>query len=426
MKGAHAALGRVPVVKDLSKLIFENSIKITEPNAQEMIYVTLSAEWTQRNEGLFDICDSIAALFPHGIISSLNAEFGKCRNNVKKSGYTILENSFNLITPPSTGILNIYPVHTPPVSVGFGRTAKVITLPRYWFRGTWRIAWDYEQKRVEHLSFSIPFHPAGGQTLDISQPQPLGDDAHTSMRERYEIYMKAQGIEEIHPAGGQTLDASQPQPLGDDGAHASMRERYEICMKVQGIEEIEGWAQSAATLGESVWLKIANYAIANIKLELATKFQASISFSVPFEVGADMEFGDAVEFELSGSIITGTVSEIICVAEGVSRKAHVTIKVTPDWLREWLWATHRVCELSSTKLEGLVTETLNEADAIADVSIENDAESQITKILQVKFSSEKELADFLGENETQILVRLKNLQTKKCLENFITARIITS
>jgi hypothetical protein len=347
---------------DLTPYVFD--MKFMEQIIPRNFTVTLQADWLQRSGGVLDLGERIAALFPLGIINSLNKTFGECINCIQKSGYTMIESSFERIAPPATGPLDMYPtaVHLQNVShEGNGPSGPTTTIERYWFKGTWRLAWEYEQKRVEKLSFEFPFCPFG------------------------------EGDEVLH-------------------------------LKVQELEKIPVFNESNATLS-SCWEYIVKDAIASIKKDLYTKYQSTLTCHIPFEIGCELRLQQSVQINYGDTHIIGEVRQVKCIADGVKNQyAEVQIATVPDWLRAWMDSAHTLTSFVEASLLEGHTE-LTEHNAITDVAIENDASRQIDKLMSQQFVDLREVMRFLGENSTRVFVRLKDLKTKRHLVHLLTGQI---
>jgi hypothetical protein len=346
---------------DITSYVFDKSLHFIEQKVHKNINVTLHAEWLQKNGGIFDFGKRIASQFPKGIISSLNKSFGKCDFTIKKSGYTLLASSFDNITPHQTGGLDIYPRHTPNILVG----GKSVSLPRYWFHGTWKMSWEYEQKRVEKLSFKLPLCKFG---------------------------------------------------VSED----------ELILNVQNVEDLDDFHATTASLTK-LWPKIVHNALASIKADLFTKYQSLVKCVVPFEFGITLKLLQLVRITYADRSVCGKIIEIEGIAENTHKSASVSIAMIPLWLELWNKSKHTIDNIMETcPLEGQVEQELTENESIVDVIIENDAETQITKLTNRKYTTESEMRAFLSEQSTCIFVRLKDLTTKKHLVHTLAAEVIVN
>lgn len=142
---------------DITPSVFEKSVTIKTPPAPSSLRLTLQAEWIQKNGGLLDLGTCLAAAFPRGKVNSLNPHLSWRSTTGHRTGYTALQARFERVTPPSTGVLDLYPTTMPPLACG----KETVVLPRYWFRSIWKLLWDYEQKRIERLTLVLPLAPRG-------------------------------------------------------------------------------------------------------------------------------------------------------------------------------------------------------------------------------------------------------------------------
>lgn len=174
---------------DITPFVFEKSVTIKTPPAPSSLRLTLQTEWIQKNGGLLDLGTCLAAAFPRGKVNSLNPHLSWRSTTGHRTGYTALQARFERVTPPSTGVLDLYPTTMPPLACG----KETVVLPRYWFRSIWKLLWDYEQKRIERLTLVLPLAPRG-------DAEPLA------------LSLKAQDVE--------TLEGFSPQraTLADDSS----------------------------------------------------------------------------------------------------------------------------------------------------------------------------------------------------------------
>lgn len=142
---------------DITPFVFEKSVTIKTPPAPSSLRLTLQTEWIQKNGGLLDLGTCLAAAFPRGKVNSLNPHLSWRSTTGHRTGYTALQARFERVTPPSTGVLDLYPTTMPPLACG----KETVVLPRYWFRSIWKLLWDYEQKRIERLTLVLPLAPRG-------------------------------------------------------------------------------------------------------------------------------------------------------------------------------------------------------------------------------------------------------------------------
>lgn len=356
-------------VLDLTSMTFEGSIKVQEPSMPRQLNLTLQAEWLQKLEDVLELGPVVEALFPSGRASSLNREFGAAALDGAKSGYTLLKAALEPEAPPETGILRLYPTTTPPLKLATGTAQDAtqapteIALPRHWFRVTWCVAWLYEQKRIETLFVMIPLAPSG-------------------------------------------------------------EKEEEIRLKIPNVEVLEGFSEGEATL-KALWPKLLEEAEAELKWQLFAKFQAKVTFAVPFEEGLKRTLGQAVRIcpRENEAGFEGTIQQLELVADGVQREARLTIACTPPWLRAWRGRPWRLKDLKElTPLEGL-TAPLTAEEAVVEGGVENDAEAQFAALARQTWRSRKEIAAFLRDNPTRIDLRLRDLRTRKHLSHALMAEV---
>lgn len=350
---------------DLTPFIFEDSLTIQETQPPRCLRLTLQAEWLQKLGGVLDLGSSVSALFPKGHVSSLNRTFGTAQFEGAKSGYTLLEASFEVERPPATGALGVYPTTTPsldfiPQKRGTKKPPPLV-LPRYWFRAVWRVAWLYEQKRIETLVAEIPLNPNGEGELDIR-------------------------------------------------------------LKVPNVETLEGFDESVATL-ESLWPILFKNVETELKADLAMRFQEKIGVAVPFEIGLKLALGQLVQVHWAGQTLQGHIQTMSFTADGVQREVRLILQSTAGWFNEWMKRMWKLDALQiCAPIEGLV-KPLSPEDAILDGTVENDAETQFALLAKRTWTSPREIVPFLKEHATRVDLRLRDLRTHKHLEQALIAKI---
>lgn len=167
---------------------------------QPYIDVTLSAEWTQIAQGEINIFPAIAQRFSGGIVNTLTPQsfvlsWPEGGKSLRRSGYVIAHSSLKEITPPKTGILNLYPTLTTSF-LSKNEQGQILPkrLRRHWYKGQLILSWHYQQKRQEIVEFRLnhahqlaPLNPFDGkklsltlQAVDRSENPVIGDLARAS------------------------------------------------------------------------------------------------------------------------------------------------------------------------------------------------------------------------------------------------------
>jgi hypothetical protein len=365
---------------DLTAFIFADSVKMHDVFAPHFVSATLQAEWLQQSEGLLDIGPAVAAHFPQGIVSSLNDDFGDVSHHVKKSGYQIVETSFQGINPPHTGPLNIYPQNATIVGKN-----NPMTLPRHWFRLSWKMGWTYEQKRIETVTLSWPFCPFGYPVPPLFE---FSKDA-------------PQGLRVCVPSEETLIDS----------------ETSMLLWKVQDVEKTKGFRPHLATLKE-LWPQLIKKALPSLKQAFVERFQTPAWVTVSWEKGCLLSPGQKISWQHQQQLFHGIISKIEIHAENSKREALLHVRLTPPWLQAWQNSQETLSAVFAlTSLQGFTQETLTEAESLVDVSIENDAESQTKQLSSCKFSTENEVRNWISQHPTRLRLDLKDLRTKKALHH---------
>lgn len=126
------------------------------------ISMNLTVEWIQEATGEISLGGKIAAAFPEGIMNTLTPQALQTTwfqegQKLGKTGYWVVQSELKQITPPRTGILDIYPTLTPAFmnwdeSI---RSPKTIRARRFWMSALLILGWRYRQKRRETVRFTL-------------------------------------------------------------------------------------------------------------------------------------------------------------------------------------------------------------------------------------------------------------------------------
>lgn len=148
---------------DLTDVFFEDSLKVSLAETPlSRISVNLTAEWIQQGSGEVSLGKKIAAAFPQGMIntltpSALQTTWPKEGQKLGRSGFWVLKSHLRHVTPPKTGILNMYPTLTPEFMTWEDsiQAAKPCRARRFWMIGALVLGWRYRQKRQEVVRFTL-------------------------------------------------------------------------------------------------------------------------------------------------------------------------------------------------------------------------------------------------------------------------------
>jgi hypothetical protein len=148
---------------DLTNVFFQDSLKVSLAETPlSKISVNLSVEWIQQGSGEVSLGSKIAAAFPGGMINTLTpktlqATWPKEGQKLGKSGFWVVRSHLKGVTPPKTGILDIYPTLTPEFLTWDESTQspKKQRAKRSWMQGRLTLGWQYWQKRKETVRFTL-------------------------------------------------------------------------------------------------------------------------------------------------------------------------------------------------------------------------------------------------------------------------------
>ncbi|MGL5719542.1 MAG: hypothetical protein ACRCYP_01925 [Alphaproteobacteria bacterium] len=148
---------------------------------QTSLEMTLEAQWVQRVRGYVNLGKRIANLFPEKMINTFTGKkfekaWPKPGRTLGKSGYWVAVSRLEEVTPPKTGGVNLYPTQSRRFRSYNPQNNRTEThfLKRFWFKARLILGWDYRQKRVEKLTFTLTqtLHPLF-QQMASSTPQTV-------------------------------------------------------------------------------------------------------------------------------------------------------------------------------------------------------------------------------------------------------------
>lgn len=148
---------------DLTNVFFADSLKVSLAETPlSRINVHLTVEWIQEGLGEVSLGSRMAAAFPGGMINTLTPEalhatWPKEGQKLGRSGFWVIKSHLKEVTPPKTGILDIYPTLTPEFLTWdeSNQTPKKQRGKRCWMSGTLVLGWQYRQKRRETVQFTL-------------------------------------------------------------------------------------------------------------------------------------------------------------------------------------------------------------------------------------------------------------------------------
>lgn len=140
--------------------------------------ITLEAQLIQRVRGYLNLGKRVANLFPEKMINTFTGKkfekaWPKPGRTLGKSGYWVAVSRLEEVTPPKTGGVNLYPTQSKRLRTYNPQNQRTEThfLKRFWFKARLILGWDYQQKRVEKLTFTLSqtLHPLFQQ---MASPTP--------------------------------------------------------------------------------------------------------------------------------------------------------------------------------------------------------------------------------------------------------------
>lgn len=325
-----------------------------------------------------NIFPKIAATFPKRKVNTLTpsgliVEWPKVGDKIgpalsrKQSGYQVVQSSLKEITPPSTGILDIYPTVTPEITLKRDGQVKPIRMKRSWFKGELYLYWHYLQKRRENLSFTL--HQESQLKGRIRPRQK-----HLEIQlQSIEGHLPNRGCSSFFMIDRGRLAVNHAIAMGKAYLAGSAR-----CIEVE--------------------FKVPFADAAQITLDTSVRIQSAM---IP---GGEL-IGKVVEYRLvqNGAEVYGWVRLAIAVGREVDSRSldrHAFLAMTegeqPDGI--------------------LHPQNLTIDDLVRFVEIKNDAEEQTKFLLETKYD---DAVSLLNQMPTVIDIKLLDLRTKPVLEHDI-------
>ncbi|MBY0462924.1 MAG: hypothetical protein K2Q34_07065 [Alphaproteobacteria bacterium] len=400
-------------VFDLSNNILTDSLKMSLGDTLlDSVTVEISAEWIQKAEGKINLFSAIAKKFPKRMVNTLTPDqlvkqwpkaFDKIgpAASLKQSGYQVVQSKLKPFTPPTTGILDIYPTVTPLITMLNDGKPESVRLKRSWFKGELWVYWHYFQKRREVVHFTL--HQSSQLKGHIRAKQKI-------------LRLQLQSLENVLVnSGASSFFISERGQMAI--THALEIAKAHLAGSSRCIEiEFEVPLLSAVdvTLNDSVYIKsdkipggevtgkVTEYnfsitpsgAIAKIRLSVAAGIQETPINNLP--------------------VNDGYVEEDYCL-----EKQHSHF-ITPSEIR--FKSYHH-----QTPKEGLLNPYgLSLHDFIKRIDVKGDAEKQCQHLFENEYPARENTLSCLNEMPTVIDVELLDLRTKGMLEHHIYLDVLGS
>lgn len=360
--------------------ILQNSLAIKIANLPKpYINVSLVAEWIQEAQGEINIFPLIEKEFEGGKINTLTSKgilssWPRAGQLLGRSGYAVVKSNLVPLAPRETGILDLYPQVTPSITFT-EETAKTTYIKRSWFEGSLKLDWHYRQRRREIVNFKL------------TQQNQL---VHRTESKKLDLTLKLADISKDLPSA--SSDSFFETERGKKAvAHAIKIARCHLALSARGLEatfKVPFEEALSLTLDESI--QICHRAFLGGK---ATGKLVSYKLSA--------SFGKVIA-ELKVAITTG-VGEI---------DLPTSIDLT-----------------ANDPLAGLPEpEKLIISDFVEAICVKNQSSEQIKLIQQARLNNIDELKKLLGNHQTEIALRLKDIRSVDVLERqfYITTPLIWS
>lgn len=448
---------------DVGTHFYRDSLSL-KPGATPItaVEMTVEVQWVQRMQSYAHLYRKIAQAFPEKIINTLTGKtfvkkWPKTGQSLRHSGYWVVSSHLEEMTPPKTGILNLYPTSSGPLWHQMpGGDPEPTYVKRSWFRGHLHVGWNYKQKRKEKLTFTLKqqLHP-----LFKEGATPV-EKIHLTLREispkvayplwhPYKWYREGAQIQEegkvyrclhAHTAGGKFTNHREKWLFDKDIPTAlGLSSRASFFITPRGIQAFE-------------------HALEIAKTHLAHSARTlKISFSGSWEILAAITLDHTVRLEdprLPGGSLRGKVASYRILAEGKTgeRRVDVTLAVSggagrgsedPPAEAPPLYATDYMEEApliqqSSGGIRYARYDAQSPRDAFAtihrfhshsmvqDLTIQNKAQEQETYLKKQQYPQGILEKSTLKNHATTVQLALTPLTAKETLEHTISAQVLST
>lgn len=358
--------------------ILQDSLTIKIANLPKpYIKVSLIAEWIQEAQGEFNIFPLIERKFDDGKINTLTAKgilssWPKTGQLLGRSGYAIVKSSLVPFISGITGILGLYSPVTPQITFR-DETAKTTYLKRFWFTGSLKLGWHYRQRRREIVNFRLTHQ---------------NQLTHRTETKKLNLTLRLANIAKDLPSVS-SASFFETERGKKAIAHAIKIARCHLALSARGIEVV---------------------------------------FKVPFEEAFSLDLDESIQIchhAFPGGKAVGKLIAYKLFASFDKKWAELKVAIATG--REETKLPTSIDLTAEDVLAGLPeAEKLTLQDFVEAIEVKNQANEQVRMIQQSSFNNVGELKQLLGEHQTEVILRLKDIRSVDVLERrFSVANPIT-
>lgn len=398
------------------------------------IEVQVGVRWKQTAFANCRLDHVIQAHLPSGLLSTLTGvdletHWWKNGTKIDYTGYKIEQTDLEKVTPPQTGVLNLYPRLSRPMSLSphdphnKSKNFRNIRLKRDWFRPRLKVSWRYRQSRYENACFvlknNLQTNAWEGRRRLLKLQVHLGE-RESNLRPwvqqiRYDRGDKIAIDHQVYVClknhrSSESFSQNQGvwHCLGDRGSYET------LC-----FGEFFPQEQGQKVLQKALEIATARLAMSSRALEIA--FECSFKDAISLNCNQSLALKDhrlpagevrgkirSIEFKVDGKTGTSKAEVILACGIGVAHElSHAADLIEP---------------MSVSSLEALepsqghlYPHLLSAADLVKEIEIVNDAAQQEAYLLENQYPKHHHLFADLGEVKTRLRLVLEDMRTTPLL-----------
>ncbi len=436
---------------NLAGNFFRDSLQVRVAEAPLFeIDVELTAQWSQQGYGTFDATSQLLSQFPYGLISTytgkdLESKWWKAGEKIGRTGYWVDSSYLQEVSPPYTGVLNLYPKVSPKIwgpPSKKGDAPQQVRLKRHWYQAELRLGWRYQQTRSELARFTLkhatqPLMPTSARKrrLRLRLQKVVGLSHSWRANHGYTAGFRVVYADKVYRCqrrhrSGNTFESQYWSYLGSGQHSDPQSHRPSFFTTDRGRQAIQ-------------------HAIERAKAHLAASARAiSIKVQAPFEILQAVTTDHCLTLEddrLPGGQATGKVVSYRLCAEGNTGKRWVEVEIGVSIGAGKTLSGAKEIPTGSAYVEGnylqpgaeledwqrqiptqgvLYPSGLRPRDLVNEVEVSYQPDAQLQHLLHNQYPKSLNLKHTLLQKPTDLCLRLKDLSTEACLLHEIEIPIL--
>lgn len=394
------------------------------------IEVQVGVRWKQTANANCRLDHVIQAHLPSGLLSTLTGvdletNWWKDGTKLDHTGYKLEQSDLEKVQTPQTGVLNLYPRLSRPLSLSphdpynKSKRQRQVRLKRDWYRPRLKVAWRYSQSRYESASFVLKNN--------------MQCDAWNNRKRILKLQVHL-GREKPH------VRPWVPEILYDRGDKIELNHLIYVCLKNHRsgdlFENDQGFWHSDGSTAQHMTLRFGEFfpqdqgqqvlqkaiEIASTRLAMSTR-ALEVAFECPFKDAVNLRCNQSLalkdhrlpsgevrgkikSIELNVNGKTGTAKAEIILACGVGRAKDLS---TPQEGMTPISVKHLK---PLEPVQGhLYPHLLSAADLLKEIEIMNDAPQQEAYLIENQYPKHHHLLSDLGDVKTRLRLVLEDMRT---------------